>query len=108
MERILEQGIKALVTDHLGEGFSKRADPGKIGETILFGQGACEDIRRYIMKNFPVCYRTHRESKRKDSCPPRSKKYPGIDFSWIQVYNMKELYRSDMRKSGLRSTLIMC
>ena len=108
MERILEQGIKALVTDHLGEGFSKRTDPGKIGETILFGQGVCEDIRRYIMKNFPVCYRTHRESKRKDSCPPRSKKYPGIDFSWIQIYNMKELYRSDMRKSGLRSTLIMC
>lgn len=49
MERILEQGIKALVTDHLGEGFSKRTDPGKIGETILFGQGACEDIRRYIL-----------------------------------------------------------
>lgn len=44
MERILEQGIKALVTDHLGEGFSKRTDPGKIGETILFGQRACEDI----------------------------------------------------------------
>lgn len=40
----LEQGIKALVTDHLEEGFSKRADPGKIGETILFGQRACEDI----------------------------------------------------------------